>query len=83
MTELDLYRFIEENDIEWRYEDNSWYKDVLIFLYTFQLEGFAKLVKGIRFDEGINIVLNGNYVAIWMKDICEYVGIEIEKVFKT
>jgi len=84
MTELELYRFINEHDIEWHKQDNEGTPDILIFPYIFQLEDFCKLVKGYNTDDGGLIIrLLDGYTAIWMKDLCEYFGIEIDNVFKS
>lgn len=79
MTELELYKYIHDNNIEWHIQDNDGADDVLIFPYTFQLEEFQKLVSSI--EEGVPCVLKGNYVAIWMGDICDYYGIILENIF--
>lgn len=81
MNDLDLYKYINNNNIEWHKRDNNGEKDVVIFPYTFQVEDFVKLVKNYDSDEGIECRLMGTYFAIWMKDLCEYYGIDIDKVF--
>lgn len=82
MTAIELYKYIQENNIEWHYRDNDGNEDVIIFSYTFQLEDFIKLLSGNCFDDGgIEISLMNGYVAIWMQDICEYYGIELKEVF--
>lgn len=82
MTELELYKFINDNSIEWHRQNNDGTPDILIFPYTFQLEDFCKLVKDYNADDGGLVIrlLNG-YVAIWMNDLCDYFGIDIDKVF--
>ena len=79
MTELELYKFINDNSIEWHRQDNDGMSNILIFPYTFQLEDFCKLVKD--YDRGLVIRLLNGYVAIWMNDLCDYFGIDIDKVF--
>ena len=82
MTELELYKFINDNDIEWHRQDNDGNSDVIIFPYTFHLEDFCKIVDGCNEDEGgLEIRLLNGYVAIWMNDLCEYFGVDINKVF--
>lgn len=82
MTDLDLYKFINNNSIEWHRQDNDGIPDVLIFPYTFQLEEFSKLTKGFYNDDrGLTIHLKDGYAAIWMAEICDYFGIDIDKVF--
>lgn len=83
MTELDLYKFINENDIEWHRQDNDGMPDILILPYIFQLEDFCKLIEYYDTDDGGLIVrLRNGYAGIWMKEICEYYGIDINNVFK-
>ena len=45
MTELELYKYINENDIEWTRQDNQGNTDVMIFPYLFQLEDFCEIIK--------------------------------------
>jgi hypothetical protein len=82
MTELELYKFINDNSIEWSKEINDHREDILIFPYTFQMDKFVELVKDCDFDEGLICRLKGNYFAIWMSDICESYGIDMNNVFK-
>jgi hypothetical protein len=82
MTELELYKFINDNTIEWHRRDNEGEEDIIIFPYIFQIEEFQKLLSNHHYDDGglICRMMNG-YFAFWMKDICEYYGIEINNVF--
>ena len=81
MTELQLYKFIKKNNIEWHKEKNQGNDDVLIFVMSFQIESFFELLKDFDFDEGINCRLKSNYLCVWMVDICEYFGIDFRNVF--
>ena len=81
MTELDLYKFITDNVIEWNRLDNNGKPDVIIFPLIYQIEEFANLVKGYTGDGGIECRLMDGYFAFWMQDICDYYGIEINNVF--
>lgn len=81
MTELELYKYINENDIEWTRQDNQGNTDVMIFPYLFQLEDFCEIIKNYDIDEGLEMRLKNGYVAIWMSDLCEYFGIDVDKVF--
>lgn len=80
MTELELYKFIHENEIEWHREQNDGESDIIIFPSIFQIEEFNKLVSD-TFEQGIECVMRDGYFAFWMRDICEYYGIDINKVF--
>jgi len=83
MTALDLFRYVTENTIEWHYADNGGEEDVVIFPFFYQLKEFTKLLSPSSLDEdGIGIALKDGYVAIWIKEICEYYDIEIKEVFK-
>jgi len=82
MTELELYKFINDNNIEWHRQDNDGTPDVIIFPYTFHLEEFFKVIKDYNIDDGgLEIRLLNGYVTIWMNDLCEYFGVDIDKVF--
>ena len=80
MTELDLYKFINDNAIEWHRHDNYGTPDIIMFLHTFHIQEFCKLVKSIL-DEGIECRLKDGYSAFWMNDICDHYGIDKDKVF--
>lgn len=82
MTGLELYKFINENQIEWHKSNNEGTPDVLIFPYSFQMEELYKLLAESIFDDGgIEVYWKGKYFAIWMKNICEYCGIDMDQVF--
>lgn len=84
MTELELYRFITDHDIDWRGESNEGAQDILIFPFIFQLEAFCQLINQYQTDESpltIKVHPSSSYAAIWMRDICEYFGIDMENVF--
>ncbi len=81
MTEIELYKFIQDNSIEWHWQDNDGVDDVVIFPYPFQIEEFAKMVESFTGDGGMECRLMGGYFAFWMKDLCEHYDIDIEKVF--
>ena len=88
MKELDLYKFIQDHNVEWSWEVNfddskEGSEDVLIFPHIFQIESFYKILSPSMLfdDDGITCVMKDGYFAIWMDDICECCGIEIEAVF--
>ena len=78
MKELDLYQFLKENEVEMRWDD-----DVLsTWVSHWHLEDFAKLI-GSSLDEGgrdARIMSDGS---IWidLAPVCEYYGIEPERIF--
>lgn len=81
MTELELYKFIEDNNIEWHRDDNKGEEDVIIFPNFSQIEYFRKILSPCLFDDGVECIMKDGYFAFWMKDICDYYGVEFEKVF--
>ena len=83
MTELELYKFIKNHNIEWHREDNNGTEDVIIFPLFCHINTLNTLLSPGLFDDGgIECRIMDGYIAIWMKDICEYYDIEIEKVFE-
>jgi hypothetical protein len=82
MTELQLYKFINDNDVEWHHQEKDGHPDVLVFPRYWQIEDFAKLFEPSKFDDGgIECFMMDGYFAFWMQDICDYYGIELDKVF--
>lgn len=82
MTELKLHKYIQENNIEWHRQEKDNIDDVLIFPLFHQLESFHKITSPSLFDdEGIECIMKDGYLAIWMRDICEYYCIEMNNVF--
>lgn len=85
MTALELYKFINENDIEWRWETriDTGERDVIMFPSAYIVEDFSELLSPTSFDDGgINCVMMDGYFAFWMNDICEHYGIKLEEIFK-
>ena len=80
MTELELYKYINDNNIEWHRQDNDGTPDIIMFPLTFQLDEFVELTKGYTGD-GIECRLMDGYFAFWMQDLCDYYGIDTDNVF--
>ena len=82
MTELELYKFIEDNNVEidWRGEQ------LVIWLHHMDLKDFCELIGSSFFDEGgydVNLQFNyGCYIALDLVPICEYFDIEPENICK-
>ncbi len=82
MKSLDLYKFINDNKIEWHKQNNDGGRDVIIFLYYYHIEDFRKILSTSLFDDsGIECRMKDGYFCFWMRDICEYYGIELNEVF--
>ena len=83
MTELDLYRFIQEYDIEWHWFKNNGEEDVTIAPNFSEIQYFHEIVTPDLFDDGgIECYMMDGYFTIWMQDICDYYGIDINNVFR-
>ena len=83
MKSKELKNYIEKYNIEWRYQDNEGTEDVMIFPHWFQIEQFGQLFSPDCFDEeGHECIMKSGYFSIWMKDICDYYGIELSEVFE-
>src|ERR1044071_6126440 len=84
MTELDLYKFITDNEVEYHWHDHNDKGDVICLISFYELKDFCKMVEPIAMtdSEGIKCNLQDDCIAIWMLDICEYYGIDMENVFK-
>ncbi len=84
MKAVELYKFIEENAIEYRHQENEGKLDVLIWINPFDFEEFNSLFKdsGIMDEGPIECFMTKSQISFWMKDICEYHGIELDEIFK-
>lgn len=45
MTELELYKYINDNNIEWHRQDNDGTPDIIMFPLTFQIDEFVVLLR--------------------------------------
>lgn len=78
MTELQLYKFIKEHDIEY----HKFGDDIVLFVNYYLLEEFSKLLgTSILDEEGIKCTMKEKYICFDMKYICDYHGIDMENVF--
>lgn len=79
MTELDLYKWVRDHDPEIRWHESM----LLCFIYTFQLEDFYSILDDTIFDDGGSFeihVSNKRCVVIDLVEICDYYGIDAEKI---
>ncbi len=82
MTELEFYKFLEFNKIEysWSRKDNK--QDVVCFIPLFLCEAFYKLIDGNHYHGIVECVLKEGCIALFMADIFEYHGIHLEAIFE-
>lgn len=80
MNSIQLYKFITDNCLEWRWTNNEQEDDVILFLPFSSLGGFS-IVTEWSDDEPYPCVLKSNYIALFLKNICEYHGLDIEDIF--
>lgn len=80
MTELDLYKFIKNNNIErHKYEWN-----IIWFIDFWLLEEFCKMVWPLEFDEWwYEAHLKEDYIALSFNTMCENHWIEMDNVFNS
>lgn len=82
MTELQLYKYIKNNAIEWQRRDNNGTDDIIIMPNVLESLAFLELVKGYyTWERGIEWRIMDGYFAIWMKDLCFYFDIDMDNVF--
>ena len=83
MNALSLYKFIEDNNIEWHWHEKEEESDVIIFVNYWDLKEWFELLKDhpLLDEDGYECVMKDTYLCIWMRSLCEYSDIEIEEVF--
>ncbi len=78
MTELSLYKFIEENNIEYHWDDDN----VIVFINIRDIEEWNNIIDDFLMEEsGIECNMKSGYFCFWMQYICEYCDIEMNNVF--
>jgi hypothetical protein len=85
MTELELYKFVTRNELEyhWTKKDRGLVDDVILFIPHYLIEQWSRLLgTSIMDDEGLPCVMKDTYVCFYMDDICDYFGIELINIFK-
>lgn len=83
MTELDFYKWIKENDPEYRWSTNGGDDDVILWINFRHIQDFVKFINSPSlFDEGgIEVRLQEHGIAIWASDVLDHFGIDLEKIF--
>ena len=80
MTDIELINFTIENDIEYHIEWEE--NEILYFVPIYLLNEFNQLLgHQIMSDEPIICYMKPGYFIFHMKDICEYFGINTNKIF--
>lgn len=83
MEELDLYKFIGEQKLEYHWVDED--NDVVLFVEHYKMKNWNTFLKSYSlniFEDGIESVMKDGYSCFHMKDMCEYFGIKIERIFE-
>ena len=78
MKAIDLYKFIENYDVEyhWHNDDVLMFVDIRLIIYFYSI-----LDNTIFDDDGITCTMKDGYIVFEMTAICEYYGIELKEVF--
>ena len=80
MTELELYKFCEEKELDWRGKNNE---ELIIWIYIWDIDDFVELVGEDFFVEGgYNVNLQYKQIAFDLVPICECFGIDPEHIYK-
>ena len=82
MKNLELYKFITNNNIEYHRNEHKKMTNVIVFIPFNLISEFVKIIgSGILDEGGLDCVLKDGYIAIWMLEICEYLDVELLEVF--
>ena len=82
MKAIELYRFVNDNSMEWHRIKNGSVMEVFLFIDMIDINEFYKLLTPAIFEDGgIACVLKDGYFAIEMSELCEYYDIELNDVF--
>ena len=78
MTELELYKFVIENEIEYHWYD----KKCIMFVDVLEIGEFINLLgDGIMEEEGIECRMKKAYFCFDATEICDYFGINADNIF--
>lgn len=85
--EARIVEYFRENDREIRWIQEGGKDKLIVFLYPFDMEDFAKLVEetaGSMLDDGgWNILMTGTMIihyCVTISDLCEYIGMDPELI---
>jgi len=81
MTELELYKFVHENECEWRWDDEHLLLTVpYYFLQEFcDMLGYEVFVEGLPGEQWL--LYDGSVGLNRFEEVCEHEGIDTENVF--
>ena len=80
MTELDLYKFLNNNDgVQYRWEDNN----ILVWISFYYLKDFTDMI-GYNYlsESGMDCNLQNDCICVNITDIAEYHDIDLENILK-
>lgn len=83
MTELQLYKFVEKNGCEWRWNPDG---HLIIFISPYHLKDFCDMLGRDAFDDGglcceQYLCADGDVALNEFENVLEYFDIEPENVF--
>jgi hypothetical protein len=78
MKNIDLYKFVKDNNIEYHWHDDN----VIIFIPVYLIEEWMDLLGWRYLDEdGLKCWMKHKYFCFWMKDICYSFDIDMIEIF--
>jgi hypothetical protein len=78
METIDLYKFVNDNAIEYHWHDN----EVLLMVNCKDIERFNEILPaGIFDDDGVSCVMKDGYFVFNMEQICSYCDIKLSDIF--
>ncbi len=81
MTELELYKFVTDNKIEYHWNHNN--TECYLLINNHLINDLHKLLNDSNMldDDGIKCVMRNGYFGFEMVEICEYFDIEPKNIF--
>lgn len=86
MTELQLYKFVNDNGLEWHWSYHIDGTHLVIFIPHYLLPDFCEMLGYSAFDdEGLpcdqHLCHDGSIGLARFENVCEWYGIETENIF--
>ncbi len=79
MTELSLYKFVKENELEYHALND----DTILFIENRNIEEWNKLLGNSILDEsGLDCTMKIGYFCFMVNSVCDYFGINPSNIFK-